>query len=687
MTMCVPPPVSDVETVVDELHGTAVSDPYRWLEDGSSPRTRAWIDRQVQYNRAFLDTLPMRPAIKRRVTELLRVDGLPQLHRFGDRWFFPRRLAGEDQASIYVSDRLDGPAERIVDPQRMAGPGTAVQIVSVSPDGRLLAYGVKKGASSCKAIEILDLDTREVLADRLPIGFIRGFAFVPNRTGFYYARQGIGNEPPVRAVCYHELGNTSPDRVVWSAGEDASLRVLASFSESCRWGVYVLMRAGGALCKEYYLHDLHAGESPRLVVASGDHDLDVRLYDDRWVVCSDRDAPNRMIGWTPRDKPNFERLRVIVPERGARIQRWQVQGDRLIVSYVEDMVSRLTLVTLNGELLGDIPLPGVGTADVLQTLPNERDVYFVFQSFTKPPAIYSYSPYRRGVRLRGRQAVRLSVDDVEIRRVWYPSSGGVCVHMFLVARRAAFSDGPAPVVLTGYGASGTCLTPQFSQLATLLIEQGGVFAVANIRGGSELGAGWYEAGRGRNRQNAIDDFIAAAEWLTASGVTSREKLAIAGGSNAGTLVGAALTQRPELFRAVLCLAPLLDMLRYHRFENTQFYVRNLGNPGDPDDFCALAAYSPYHHVRNGVAYPAVFLLSGDADTRCDPMHARKMTARLQAATSSSRPVLLHYSALAGHSMGYPLSLRIESLTDRIAFLWDQLGIGQDTGGSPEGGKR
>jgi prolyl oligopeptidase len=675
MTAYALPPASDVEMVVDHLHGVRIHDPYRWLEDGDSPRTRDWIERQTRYTRSYLDALPIRPSVKQRVTELLRIDGLPEIQKFGNRWFSLRRRADEDQASIYMSDRLDGPAERVVDPLRVGGPGTSVQIRSVSPNGRLLAYAVRAGASGCKAIQLLDLETRDVLPDRLPTGFIRGFAFAPDSGSFYYTRQGVGMDPPVRAVRYHRLGSPiDEDRVVWLAGEDSALRLIASFHEDCRWGVYVLMRAGRRPRLEYHLHDLRSGEPPQLVVAGGEHELDVRLHGDRWFVCTNRGAPNRSIGWTPMRHPDFEHLHIVVPERQARISRWQIQRDRLVVSYVEDMAARLTVVGLDGRPLGDVPLPGAGSAEVLHALPHEPEIYFAFESFTHPPAIYSYSLDTATIRPIAREDVAVLHDDIDARHVWYPSSGDTRVHMFLVGRRAAFETGPVPVVLTGYGASGTCLTPAFSQMATLLAEQGGIFAVANLRGGSELGASWYEAGRARNRQNAINDFVAAAEWLIANGVTTPDMLAIAGGSNSGTLVGAALTQRPELFRAVLCLAPLLDMIRYHRFESMQFHVANLGNPDDPDDFRALAAYSPYHAVRAGVPYPAVFLLSGDADTRCDPMHARKMTAQLQAATSSSRPVLLHYSTLAGHSAGYPLSLRIESLTDRIAFLWEQLGV-------------
>jgi prolyl oligopeptidase len=374
------------------------------------------------------------------------------------------------------------------------------------------------------------------------------------------------------------------------------------------------------------------------------------------------------------DTPDLANWREVVPESAFPITDFAVSGGRIFVSYVENIAARTDVYDLSGRKAGAISYPEPGTACLSHNSVDGDELFYTFNSFTHPDTVYSYRIETGEQTVWSRRKAAFDQASVEVRQVWCPSKDGAPVPMFLVGRKDLQPTGDVPTILTGYGGFGKSVTPQFSAFATFLVERGCLFAVANVRGGSELGERWRLDGRRHKRQNAFDDFIAAAEWLIKTGYTTPEKFAIAGGSNGGLLVGAALTQRPDLFRAVVCLGPLLDMLGYHRFDFAKMWIDEYGTADDPEDFPYLFAYSPYHRVQDSVEYPAVLLVSGDADTRCNPLHARKMTARLQAATASDRPILLEYRALRGHVPVMPLTERIEALTDRMAFICDQLGV-------------
>lgn len=392
------------------------------------------------------------------------------------------------------------------------------------------------------------------------------------------------------------------------------------------------------------------------------------------IVLTSWQAPNKRLVAIDLDAPDRASWREVVPESALPITDFAVRGDRIFVSYVENIATRTDVFDLSGRKVGAISYPGSGTALLLPNPVDGDELFYTFTSFAHPDTIYSYGIETGGQTIWSQRKAVFDQASIEVRHVWYPSKDGTQVPMFLVGRKDLQPTGNVPTILTGYGGFGKSVTPQFSAFATFLVEHGCLFAVANIRGGSELGEQWRLDGRRRNRQNAFDDFIAAADWLIQIGYTVPERLAIAGGSNGGLLVGAALTQRPVLFRAAVCLGPLLDMLGYHRFDFAKMWIDEYGSADDPEDFPYLYAYSPYHRVRAGVEYPAVLLISGDADTRCNPLHTRKMTARLQATTASDKPILLDYRALRGHMPVLPLTERIEALTDRLAFICDQLGV-------------
>jgi prolyl oligopeptidase len=393
---------------------------------------------------------------------------------------------------------------------------------------------------------------------------------------------------------------------------------------------------------------------------------------ERIFAITDRDAPNRRIVEIRLRESGEHEWMDVVPESDIPINNWHLVGDRIFVSYLREMTHQIRIFDFSGKALGELPVRSDETLRMVAGSPDCEELLLETESFTEPIGIFRYSAKNNNRTVWTNRSIPFDPTNYSHSRIWFMSKDGTRVPMYLVGRRDILDGSSNPTIMTSYGGYGVSMTPQFSSFVAFLMERGCLFALPNIRGGSEFGVEWHKAAKWRNRQTAYDDFLAAAEWLIKTGRTSAEKLAIFGGSNSGLLVGAALTQRPDLFRAVVCMVPMLDMLRYHLFDNAHVWKDEFGTVDDMNDFAALAKYSPYHRVRQGVAYPATMIVSGDADRNCNPLHARKMTARLQAANVSDHPIFLNYSRFRGHSPVLPLSERIEALTDRMAFLCDQL---------------
>jgi prolyl oligopeptidase len=425
---------------------------------------------------------------------------------------------------------------------------------------------------------------------------------------------------------------------------------------------------------DLYIQNLASGASPQLVVKQVVGRFCAFFFRNQLIALTDWKSPKGRIVAIDSDRPQPSNWVEVVPESGVCVRGVAVSDERIFVGYMEDAVTRIEIFDPCGRRCGAIPCPPNGTADLLQGDPNGDAVFYSFTSFSQPPSTYCYHSKTGRQDIWTRDKVPFDGSEVEVEQVRYASKDGTQIPMFLVCQKGRGHSGPSPIFLTGYGGFGSSITPRFTAYATFLMEQGFLFAVANLRGGSEFGEEWHLAGKRHNRQNAFDDFIAAAEWLLARGRAAPGRIAIGGGSNAGLLVGAALTQRPDLFRAVVCLGPLSDMLRYHKFDRGNLWIEEFGCAENESDFRHLQVYSPYHRAEDGVAYPAVMLISGDADTRCNPMHARKMAARLQAATGSGHPILLDYKPTWGHTPVQPLSNRIEALSDRLAFICHELGV-------------
>ena len=668
-----PAPFSEQEPVTEILHGVPVTDPYRWLEDQNSPRTRAWIEQQTSYARAYLIAIPGRDRIRERIREFLAVETRDSLQKAGNRYFFRKRLPHQEQPCIYMRDDADGEDQLLIDPlERGTGEYTSIKPLQVSPDGRLLLYEVKEGGERTGIFELLEIETRKRLPDLLPRGYLRGFAFAPDGNRFYYVHEAVdATRPFYRAAYQHVLGTSrSEDQEIFFAGEDAKIRLDLS-SDTKRLFLF-LYRFLEKTVTDIYQRSFDRPAAPVPIFRGIDYSLGLRLLDDRIFAVTDRDAPNRRIVEIRLRADGQHEWIDIVPDTGTPINNWLVVGDRIFVSYMRQMTQQIRIFDLSGKALGELPIRSDETLRMVGGSPDTDELLLETESFTEPIAIFRHSAKNNNRTLWNKRNVPFDPKNYGHSQIWYMSRDGTRVPMYLVGRRDVLDGTSNPTIMTSYGGYGVSMTPQFSVFVTFLMERGCLFALPNIRGGSEFGVEWYLAAKRHNRQTAYDDFLSAAEWLVKTGRTSPEKLAIFGGSNSGLLVGAALTQRPDLFRAVVCMVPILDMLRYHLFDNAHVWKDEFGTVDDLDDFAALAKYSPYHQVRQGVSYPATMIVSGDADRNCNPLHARKMTARLQAANVSPHPIFIDYNKFRGHSPVLPLSERIEALTDRMAFLCDQL---------------
>jgi prolyl oligopeptidase len=669
-----PPPHSPVEPITETLHGVPVTDPYRWLEDQNSPRTRQWLAAQNLYARSYLDAIPRRERIRRRVRELLDGTVYDSLQKVGTRYFFRKRLPGQEQPCIFCRDGIDGKDQLLIDPaERGTGKFTAIRPLRVSADGQLLLYEIKQGGERTGTFELLEIANRRVLPDVLPRGYLRGFAFGPDSRTFYYVHEPADAKSfSAREVFLHSVGTEfKADREVFRAGENGCLRLHIVPGE--KQIALLVRRYLDQTYTDFYRLSFDGHGDPELVIADATFKFGpVLLKNGRILAITDLDAPNFRIVEVQNRAVGKPKFMEVVPSSDVIIQTWLATEERIFVSYLRDLKTTIEIFDPWGDRIERLPFKQSETVSIIGASERGDELLLERESFTHPIRIHSHSIENQTVRVWADQKVPFESDDFAHSQVWFHGNDGTRIPMFLVGRRHLLEAGSQPTIMTSYGGYGVSLTPQFSVFVAFMLERGCLFALPNIRGGSEFGIAWHNAAKRLNRQRAFDDFLSAAEWLIDRGRTDPKRLAIFGGSNSGLLVGAAMTQRPDLFRAVVCMAPLLDMVRYHLFDGAQIWKEEFGTAEEPADFAALFDYSPYHRVRDGLDYPATMIVSGDSDQNCNPLHARKMTARLQAANRSRRPILLDYSPQRGHSAVLPLSMRTEALADRMAFLCDQL---------------
>lgn len=663
------PPPTRIENVSDTFGSTRVPDPYRWLEDQNSKETRAWIDAQNACTESILSKLPGRAALTERLTALYRVDTYtPPLVRAG-RYFFTRRLANQDLNLIYMRRSMNGADELLLDPTPWsADHSVSATIEQVSKDGRYLYYGRREGGQDEVTIHVLDVDTHKDLLDVLPSATYFSIEAAIDRSGIYYARATL--EGP-RAY-YHAMGtDPAQDKLLYGEklGKDKILAV--TLSDNGANLAYVLFYGSGSERTDLYLQNLRQN-GPIVPVVNDINSLFIPAWGgDTLYVLTDWKAPLWHVYAVSPANPGRGSWKEVIPEADIKLEGLQPAGGELIGSYLRNASSEIRIFDADGKHSSLLPLPGLGTASVSGEW-QSKELFDEFESFNYPKVILDHNLSTGQTAVWAKPKAPVRPEDFEVQQVWYDSKDKTRVPMFLFYKKGLKLDGSNPVYLTAYGGFGASETPSFNPSRLLWAESGGVVAVPNIRGGGELGENWHRDGMLAKKQNVFDDFLAAAKYLIENKYTSPSRLSILGGSNGGLLVGAALTQRPDLIRAVVCLYPLEDMLRFQKFMDGPYWVAEYGSSEDPAQFPVLYAYSPYHHVKPGTKYPAVLFITGDGDTRVAPLHARKMAARLQAATTSELPVLLLYDTKSGHSGGRPMNKVIDENTDILSFLMWQL---------------
>jgi prolyl oligopeptidase len=673
-------PASPAVSVADTLHGQVVADPYRWLEDQTAPATRAWIAAQNAFRDSLMAPVPGRAGIAARLMELMRVDQQSTPFHRGGRYFYTRRPAGQELSAIYMREGLSGAEVVLVDPNTMAADvPLSAGLWTASLDGKIMAYNIRRGGADEVTVRFFDVDRRRVLNDYLPTARYSSVVITPDNRAIWYVRFDPRTGPRLYT---RTLGGESgtAERMVFGEGLTTEQGIGASLSRDGRW-MLLTVYTGTSGGNDLYLMDVAAGTAPVPMITGTRLNYNASFAGSRIVVTTNWNAPRWRVMVADPASPARDAWREIIPEGEHPIEGVSLVGGYVWVRYLENVVSRIRGFTIDGRPFRELATPGLGSVSGLSGQWDRPEAFFSYTSYDSPPTIYRYDVTRNVRSEWWRQSVPFDGTGFEVRQVWYTSRDGTRVPMFLAHRRGLALDGQNPVYLTGYGGFNSAETPGFSATYATWMERGGVLAVPNLRGGSEFGEAWHQAGMFERKQNVFDDFIAAAEWLIANRYTNPDKLAIAGGSNGGLLVGAAMTQRPELFRAVVCTYPLLDMVRYHRFLLGRYWISEYGSADNADQYRYLRAYSPYHNVRPGTRYPATLFVTGDGDTRVAPLHARKMTALVQAATGASvaeRPVLLHYDTEAGHSGGLPVRKVVDDTAVRLHFVMWQLGMPLET---------
>ena len=692
------PPKAQPKPIVDIYHGTKVVDNYRWLEDGNSPETQKWVADEMAYTRALLDPLPGRDAIHKRLTELLSIGSITAPAIAGKHYFYTKREGMQNQPVLYVRDGMNGPDRILVDANQLAADGTvALDWFQPSDNGKYVAYGTSQSGSEMSTLYIVETKSGTILPDTIERTRAASIAWVHDNSGFYYTRYPKKGDVPAgqemynRHVFFHDLG-TDPetDDLIFGEGRDPEDWPSVFLSNDGRW--LLIHVSQGWTKSELFLMDTHGKNPPSRLTTGKDFNYGAEVFDGKVYITTNEDAPRYRLFVT--DAGNFDReaWKEIIPQSDAVLQNVSVYAGKLFVQYEQNATSQLKLFDLEGKKISDISLPSIGTVFGTGGKWNHDEAFFGFHSFTVPPSIYLLDLKPTTVKTPGLEANAAfisaqwtkvdapSIDPsaYEVAQQWYKSKDGTRVPMFVVHKKGLEKNGRNPTLLTAYGGFNISLTPSFSRTAYLWMEHGGIFAVANLRGGAEFGEDWHRAGMLDKKQNVFDDMIAAAEHLISEKYTDKNHLAIQGGSNGGLLMGAMMTQRPDLFRAVVCQVPLLDMLRYQNFQIAKLWIPEYGTADNAGQFKWLYAYSPYQHVKAGVEYPAILFMTGDFDTRVDPMHAKKMAALMQAeaknGSSKTRPILLRIESKAGHGAGKPVTKQIEEFTDVYSFLFSQLGV-------------
>jgi prolyl oligopeptidase len=639
----------------------------------------------MAYTRSLLDPLPGRDKINVRLTQLLAIGTVDAPHMGGKYYFYTRRDAGQNQPILYVRESLNGEDRVLLDINKLSTDGTvALDWWYASEDGKYIAYGTSPSGSEESTLHLVETATGRILPDTIDRTRFASLAWMKDSSAFYYTRHPKKGDVPageevyhVKAF-YHQLGtDPAKDPLIFEDKRNPQNIPNVTLSEDDRWLLITVEE--GWTKTEMYLQDLHS-KNPLLEITTGKNFLyGGDFFQGKLYITTNEGAPHYRVFVAEASNAKRENWKELIPQSDAVLQGASVTGGKLFARYEHNVASELKVFSLDGKKLADIPQPAIGNVFSASGHYDRNEIFFAFQSFTVPPSVYRYDLTSGASGLWAKvDAPSIDPSAYDVRQEWYTSKDGTRIPMFIVSKKGLVKNGKNPVLLTGYGGFNVSNSPSFSRSMYLWMEHGGIYAVANLRGGSEFGEDWHRAGMLDKKQNVFDDFIAASEYLIAQKYTDKEHLAIFGGSNGGLLMGAMITQRPDLFQAVVCQVPLLDMLRYQNFQIAKLWIPEYGSAEDAKQFDWLYAYSPYHHVKPGQEYPAILFMTADTDTRVDPMHAKKMTALMQAeaknGASKERPILLRIDSKAGHGQGKPVAKQVEESTDMYSFLFWQLGV-------------
>jgi prolyl oligopeptidase len=675
-------PVAEKDGTVDTYFGTEVADPYRWLENDTSKATEAWVEAENKVTAAYLSKIPFRNKVRQRLTDLTNYEKIGTPYKKKGKYYFFKNDGLQNQSVLYVKETLDGEASVLLDPNKLSDDGTvALSGISFSHDGKYLAYNISRSGSDWNEIFVIDLATGNQLDDAIQWAKFGGASW--RGDGFYYsaydapeAGKEFSNVNENHKIYYHTLGTPqSEDRLAYQNPEEPKRFYYGDVSEDER--ILFIYESGAGSGNNLFMKDLTKTDAP---VTALTHDMEYRyspieVIGDKMYLLTNYGAPKYRIMTATVSSPKLEEWKELIPESESVLAGASIIGGKLILTYEKDASHHAYVYTLDGKQEHEVKLPTLGSVSFSGDK-DDKETFYSFSSFTFPPTIYSYDPDKNESGVYLAPKVAFNPDEYTTEQVFYPSKDGVRIPMFLTYKKGLQKDGSNPVWLYGYGGFNISLSPGFSTNRLLFLENGGIYAQANLRGGSEYGEEWHQAGTKMNKQNVFDDFIAAAEYLIKENYTNKEKLSVNGGSNGGLLVGAVVNQRPDLFKVAVPAVGVMDMLRYHKFTIGWNWASDYGTSEDSKEmFAYLYAYSPLHSIKNdGTPYPAILITTADHDDRVVPAHSFKYAATLQAANTGDAPKLIRIETKAGHGAGKPISKVIDEYTDVYSFIMYNLGM-------------
>jgi prolyl oligopeptidase len=673
----------------DDYNGVKVADPYRWLEDDNSAETKAWVEAENKVTFGFLEQIPQRKALKESLTRIWNFEryGIP--YKQGNRYFFSKNDGLQNQSVLYWMDSVHGPPHLLLDPNKLTSDGTAaLSGEAVSEDGKLLAYGVATAGSDWQEWKVREVATGQDLKDEIKWVKFSSASWTKDGKGFFYSRfdepkpgEQLKGVNYFQKLYFHRLGAAqSQDTLIYERPDQKEWGFGGGVTDDGRYLIISVTQGSDRRNRVFY-KDLRKPDS-KVVELLNDFDAEYDFIDNDGPVFwfrTDLQAPRARVIAIDTTKPERANWKEIIPQAAETLRGVGMVNDQFIASYLKDARSQVKIFSRAGKFVREVELPGIGSAGGFGGKRSDTETFYSFTSFTTPGTIYRYDLKTGASTVFRQPKVDFDSAQFETKQIFYQSKDGTRVPMFITAKKGLRLDGNNPTLLYAYGGFNISITPSFSIPSAVWLQMGGVYAVPNLRGGGEYGEEWHKGGMKLNKQNVFDDFIAAAEWLTANKYTSKAKLAISGGSNGGLLVGACLTQRPDLYGAALPAVGVMDMLRFNKFTIGWAWTSDYGSPENPEEFKALYAYSPLHHLKPGQSYPPTLITTADHDDRVVPAHSFKFAARLQECQAANNPVLIRIETRAGHGAGKPTTKLIEEAADKMAFLIKELGMGPGLG--------